>query len=458
MSVPKARFPALALKMPVPLDESAAWILIFGASVRAASEAAAKAGYRVLAVDQFGDQDARRWAKFWAPLDPVDPASSLLSAIELCRCKFPDCPSSSNLTAIACGGLESWFERLEPLRKSLNLLLPSTPELRQLRDPRLLQQLTKVTSARFPPTRFTRPPTPPPNTAESQTRWLTKQIRSSAGLGVRFDVEASRPGQGDIADSAANAPRDRYWQQQISGRAVGVNLLCGPTGVRILNTCRAINYSQPARASQPASPFLYGGSLGPYPLQPHERAAILEFADQLTRQVDFVGLLGSDWLLSRDGTPPWLLELNPRYTASMEIWERLCASSLVDVQLASYQLNDQQLDTMAFDFPENNSSGWPSKPSKTVIKFVLWAPRELFFSSNQLTSWAQHCELELDSVQWCDLPVEGTVIPAASPIVTAIVQLPDSSNAGKSAWRVLRKLKRLQASLRTKPQTEESSG
>lgn len=451
MSVPKARFPALALKMPVPLDESAAWILIFGASVRAASEAAAKAGYQVLAFDQFGDQDTRRWAKFWAPLDPADPAGSLLSAIELCRRQFPDCPSSSNLTAIACGGLESWFERLEPLRNSLKLRLPSTPAFRQLRDPRLLQQLTKATSVRFPPTRFTQPSAHPPNTTESQTRWLTKQIRSSAGLGVRFDEEASRPGQGDITDSATNAPQDRYWQQQVSGRAVGVNFLCGREGVRILNTCRAISYSQPARLPQPASPFLYGGSLGPYPLQPHERAAILEFANQLTRQVDFVGLLGSDWLLSRDGTPPWLLELNPRYTASMEIWERIFASSLVDAQLASYQLNDQQLETMASDSPADNSDRGPSKPSTTVIKFVLWAPRELIFSLNQLSSWAQQCELELDSVQWCDLPAEGTVIPAASPIVTAIVDLTDSSQAGKSAWRVLRKLKRLQASLRTKP-------
>jgi len=365
--------------------------------------------------------------------------------------------------ALSCGGLESWFEHLEPLRNALKLLIPSTHVLRQLRDPHLLQQMTKATCVRFPPTRFTRPTAHQPNTTQSRAGWLTKHIRSSAGLGVRFDEEASSlPGQAAIVDPAADAPADRYWQQHVSGRAVGVNLLCGgPGGVKILSTCRAINYSQPA------SPFLYGGSLGPYPLQPHERAAILEFAAQLIRKVNFVGLLGSDWLLSRDGTSPWLLELNPRYTASMEVWERLFASSLVDAQLASYQLEDQQLKKMAFEPPANksgnsdnlaNSAHLPSGSPASIIKFVLWAPRELIFSLNQLTAWAQQCELEPDKIQWCDLPAEGTVIPAASPIVTAILHHTDSSNAGKPLWRALRKLRRLQESLRTNPQTEDGAG
>jgi predicted ATP-grasp superfamily ATP-dependent carboligase len=68
-----------------------------------------------------------------------------------------------------------------------------------------------------------------------------------------------------------------------------------------------------------AAPFHYCGSVGPLPLGPALRQAFDDLGAALVAGFGLQGLFGVDCVL-REGAP-WPVEVNPRYTASVEVLE-----------------------------------------------------------------------------------------------------------------------------------------
>jgi predicted ATP-grasp superfamily ATP-dependent carboligase len=66
-------------------------------------------------------------------------------------------------------------------------------------------------------------------------------------------------------------------------------------------------------------PFGYCGSIGPLTLPDGAARLMQQIADTLVCETDLRGLFGIDFIW--DGHTPWVVEVNPRYTASCEILE-----------------------------------------------------------------------------------------------------------------------------------------
>ena len=73
--------------------------------------------------------------------------------------------------------------------------------------------------------------------------------------------------------------------------------------------------------------FQYVGSLGPLPLTALESAKLARLGGVLAQRFGLVGLFGVDFI--RTAEDLWPVEVNPRYTASVEVLERLTGSNFV---------------------------------------------------------------------------------------------------------------------------------
>jgi predicted ATP-grasp superfamily ATP-dependent carboligase len=75
------------------------------------------------------------------------------------------------------------------------------------------------------------------------------------------------------------------------------------------------------------SPFAYRGSIGPWPINSSLAAKLGRLGDAIASGSGLLGWFGVDYVL-RDGDP-WPVEVNPRYTASVEIHELALGRALL---------------------------------------------------------------------------------------------------------------------------------
>src|SRR5207253_6364233 len=111
-------------------------------------------------------------------------------------------------------------------------------------------------------------------------------------------------------------PRGRvYCQEFIEGEPIAAVYVGDGEKARLIGVTCQLTGSDWLHAR----PFQYCGSVGPVSL-PAETEALLErLGNVLTSGCRLRGLFGADCVV-RDGTP-YLVEVNPRYTASIEILE-----------------------------------------------------------------------------------------------------------------------------------------
>ena len=139
--------------------------------------------------------------------------------------------------------------------------------------------------------------------------WLVKPLASAGGRGVRPLVSGSRP---------ARVPS--YYQERIAGPSLAALFIGHRSGARLCGVTRQ-------RVGRGGARFAYRGSLGPWPVSDRESARIGLLGDFLAASYRLVGLFGIDFILS-DGQP-WPVEINPRYTASVEVLELALRRSLL---------------------------------------------------------------------------------------------------------------------------------
>ena len=69
----------------------------------------------------------------------------------------------------------------------------------------------------------------------------------------------------------------------------------------------------------PGSPFAYRGNIGPSLVPAPLMSRLRQLGNVLSSAFRLVGLFGVDYIQHDD--EPWLVETNPRYTASVEVFE-----------------------------------------------------------------------------------------------------------------------------------------
>ncbi|WP_417731015.1 ATP-grasp domain-containing protein [Rosistilla oblonga] len=338
-------------------------IVLVGATARAAAQSARRSGLRVAAIDLFGDRDLREACDRWSPLRSDRSLTEQLAG-------------ESVDAVVPLGGLESRLQELDALRKTHRLFGATAQQIRQLNDPAWLDRAAEVADLARPP-RCSHKPSP-------TSGWLFKRAFSTGGLGV---FPASQMPAG--SDPSA------WFECQIPGRSFGVNFLASRDRVDSIGVAASL------RSRQRPKPFQYEGSIGLLTLPDSLQQRVQRLAEYIVQETQLRGLFGIDVIVD-PAKRIWLLELNPRWTASMELFDR-GSTSLLQRHIAACK--EEKVTAI--------------EKSKTLIgKRVLYADHAIRFAYQPLRD-----ELP-DAIEIADIPADSSEILAGDPVCTLIASGP----------------------------------
>jgi predicted ATP-grasp superfamily ATP-dependent carboligase len=365
------------------MAESSRRLLVAGVTTRPIASSAARAGWTVTAVDAFGDLDLRACARVIALRREdggFDPSAAATAA--------------GNIPADAVtytSNFENHPSAVAALAAGRRLLGNPASVLERVRDPIGLMLALRRHGFETPETRARAPRA----AADTPRRWLLKPRRSGGGHGTKA-WRAGRP-----------VGRHQYLQQRIPGTPGSIVFLAD--GKRAL--ALALSRQIVGERAFGASGFRYCGSLMGRGLFEGEESLLgraSAMADAVTRDFGLVGLNGIDFI-ARAGTP-WPIEVNPRYSASMELLERRAGTSLFALHAGA----------CSGRLPEA-----PLRPARGVVgKAVVFARREVALSETR--GWLRDPAI-------ADVPHPGERIPRGRPICTVFA-------SGRSAGACLRAL------------------
>ena len=352
-------------------------VLIAGVSTRALAASAARAGYRVTAVDAFGDADLRAVAEVLPVRRDGPGAYAPAAAAAAARAVAADAVAYTS-------NFENHPEAVSTLARGRRLLGNPPAVLTQVRNPIVLMRVLRQRGFAVPATRASAPPA-----ALELERWLLKPRRSGGGHGTT-PWRSDRP-----------VSRRAYVQERIRGVTGSIVFAADGRNAVVLGLSRQLV----GERSFGAQGFRYCGSLlasegAPvFPRQTELLVRATALANAVTEAFGLRGLNGLDFV-ARDGVP-LPIEVNPRYSASMELVERAIGSSLFAVHAGAC---DGRLPEPA------------RRPVRVHGKAIVYARRDVVVS---------------DPLAWrvpaiADVPHSGERIGRGHPICTLLADGPDA--------------------------------
>ncbi len=250
-------------------------VILIGASARAAAWSACRAGFLPIAIDQFADADLQTianvlpWSTWTAPDASLDGLPRVAVSDHVLAQRPPDSPTARWF------GPENWAAArdLSPLQKVGLPWLPS----------RILMATT---------------PWPEEGT------WFVKPIVSGGGHQVfRWTAGMPRP--------ASSGPL--LIQAAATGTPCSAIFLASRGQAELIGVTRQLI----GQATGALDPYAYHGSIGPIEISATAREVLHRIGNVLAPTQR--GLFGVDF--QWDGRTLWPVEINPRYTAAVELLE-----------------------------------------------------------------------------------------------------------------------------------------
>ncbi|MBB73024.1 MAG: hypothetical protein CMJ75_00775 [Planctomycetaceae bacterium] len=259
---------------------------ILGASVRSAAQSARRAGLLPCGADLFTDQDLQRVCV--ATIRVSDYPQELIDASR----RLPSGPW------IYTGGLENYPQLVDQVAATQTLLGNPGSVLCRVRDP---WQLAAVLTAHGLSS-----PTLQRDLANVSVteRSLRKPLQSCGGQRICF------VNRGEAYQEASGF----FYQRWIPGKTYSAVYTANQRCARLVGLTRQLV----GTAWTGAQRFQYAGSLGPVTPPPHVHSQLVEIGNVLADCFHLQGLFGVDLILADEA---WILEVNPRYTASVEVLE-----------------------------------------------------------------------------------------------------------------------------------------
>jgi predicted ATP-grasp superfamily ATP-dependent carboligase len=353
-----------------------AQVAIVGASARAAAFSVLRSGRQPVAADLFADADLQQAC----PVTRItNYPEGLFDWLRQTECDG----------WLYTGALENYPDLVDQLAKVRPLLGNSGGVLRRVRDPKLLGQVLKSRDLQFPETRQS------PVGLPCDGSWLAKTYQGSSGTGV--------------AELKADTQQGSFFQQRVAGTAGSAVYL----GAKLLGVTRQLV----GEAWTGAGPFQYCGSIAPWRVSQAATEQLRALGEVLTEEFGLRGLFGVDFIIDRQQL--WTIEVNPRYTAAVEVVERALPTSAIDLWL-----------------DERDELQLPESQSAHHGKAILFAKHETTISE-AFTRWA------LTQTDLADIPQPGTEVLQGQPMLTLFATAETSDQA-------LAALKKLSAQLQEK--------
>ena len=347
-------------------------LIIVGASARAAAFSAYRAGYTPYWLDQFGDEDLRQ--RFPGNVIPDYPQA----AVELIA-GAPDAPF------LVTGAMENHPGVLEQLCAQRKLLGNPKPVCSRVRDPSGLYEALRRNRIPCPAVRIVnrgqissmRPHVVSGGLSPYLDDWLMKPLRSAGGIGTRRY-------HGQPVDARC------YMQEYLRGDSFSAVFIGARGRCRLLGVTRQLVGLPELHAGE----FSYCGSIGPLELEDAENRQWRRIGEVISAEFELEGLFGVDAIRREDGIYP--VEVNPRYTASVEVLELALGCRAIKLHC----------DACNKRLPDCEGEGG----GKLIGKAILFAPADLTFT-----------ECGGDGFSIADIPAPGASLQQGQPILTVLV-------------------------------------
>jgi uncharacterized protein len=345
-------------------------VLIVGVSTRALAESASRAGYACVTVDAFGDLDQKSRARNVSLWRDLGRRYSAAAAVAVGR-RFPE--ASASVPAAYVGNLENHPAAVRRLALGRRLLGNTPATLLRARDPLALAEAVRRAGGRVPRTLL------PDQVrhADAGAWWLRKPRCGGGGSGVK----EWKPG-------APLRPHELV-QERIDGVLASAAFVADGRRAVLLGISKGLA-GDPAFG---ATGYRYCGSVYPFSAEGSLLDRMSAIAGAVTGAFGLVGLNGIDFVL-REGEP-YVLEINPRYSASMELIERSGRLSIFEAHVAA--CGGELPSAGAFPVPE------------VLGKAVLYARRNVMVGDSR--RWLLRNDVR-------DVPFPGERIPRGHPVCT----------------------------------------
>jgi predicted ATP-grasp superfamily ATP-dependent carboligase len=393
----------------IDADRAPEPILIVGASTRAAAFSALRAGLRPICGDLYADADLRRFAE----IVPVpDYPAHLTEAVRHARAA----------SWMYTGALENAPRQIGRLSETRTLWGNAPEAVLPSRDPAHICRILADGQGGHLDFRFAA--NPPPRDGA----WLLKPLRGGGGRGIEIWEPAA------VESRTLREPH--YFQRRQIGLPISALYLAAPGGVWLLGAARQL-IGLPELG---ARPFGYCGSLAPLPLPDSVVRQLRAVGQSLGIACGLRGLFGCDFLY--DGNNAWLTELNPRYTASVELFEFTYQVPLLDWHRRACLgfLETAAGNELRWDWDREITARLPRTPSRVAGKAIVFAR-----GSTEIAS-LEHLiptEVTLESLpDFADLPMPGSRLGTGEPICTVFSQ---AAAADECFERLLSAARALQA-------------
>ncbi len=268
-------------------------VLIVAASGRALAASARRGGFTPLVADFFADQDtvalAQACRRLKTGLHAGMQAGEVLDALAA----LAALAGGNHPLGVVCGtGFEDRTGLVAQIATRWRLLGSAPEVVARVKDPFWLAALCRARGLPHPDIAM-RPPA-------DGSGWLAKRHGGAGGAHVRL------PPDGDGADGI-------YFQRRVAGTPVSALILAHGGRARVLG------FSSQWVAPAPRQPFRYGGAVMPAPITPKIADVLSDIVRHLVASVPLAGLNSVDFLVADDAV--WLLEVNPRPGATLDIFE-----------------------------------------------------------------------------------------------------------------------------------------
>jgi predicted ATP-grasp superfamily ATP-dependent carboligase len=317
-------------------------------------------------MDSFGDRDLKKIAT-WHRMDKSRPLGAVASGLDVDG-------------AVFASGIENRPESIPELEeRGVRVFAPPFEDVRRCRDQGELDKFCAGSGFSRPKTYF------PASDREISpaSRCLVKRFKSGAGIGVReWD-----PGS-VIRDS-------EYLEEHIDGIPLSIVFLADGKNAVLCGTSRQLA----GERALGVSGFAWCGNIMPFEVETSARSALLAELRRAAREIaayfGLRGASGADFMY--DGDKLWLLEINPRISASFELAELLYGVNIFSLHLDAL---DGRLP------PERD--GLLDGPFRG--KGIIYAPSNL--TAPDTGAWYNHSRR--------DIPHPGSLLPEGAPICTAL--------------------------------------
>lgn len=366
-------------------------VILCGASVRSLAQSAIDAGLRPLCVDFFEDADLTRIlgsgrGRFVGRMRTFEELPDIIRKIR------------SNIPLLWAGGLENHTSVLRTIMARRPVIGPDLEIVDRIRQPHNIVRWFSEAGLSVPRLASV-------DNANADCHWLRKPKSGSGGLGIR-SVHPKSVLPDRIHKKTTS---EEFLQEYIDGVPMSAVFCFDHDGLSLLGT----SVQLVGWPSLGASDFLFCGNVGPVDPGEDVTRQLVRAAESLITHTGLKGVFGVDFIL-RQGQA-WLLEVNPRLTASHMLYENpvhhICKErSLVARHLSAYGW--QPAGGTGRRRKTNHSAA--ANYVRLQARFILWANQNVPFMDSV-------CNSEHEAWTIADIPQAGSTISAGSPLCSVHV-------------------------------------